>query len=173
MTQTDGIMRYSDEEPGTCDPRAFRDALGAYPTGVTIVTTVNAEGVDVGVTANSFCSVSLAPPMVLWCLGRTSRAFGAFMAAHHFVIHVLANDQDVLATRFSRQDIDRFAGLVCERGAGGVALIDGCAARLECRMAAQHEGGDHAILVGEVVRFEQWCRQPLVFNRGRFARLSA
>jgi 3-hydroxy-9,10-secoandrosta-1,3,5(10)-triene-9,17-dione monooxygenase reductase component len=154
------------------DSRAFRDALGVYPTGLTIVTAVNGEGADVGVTANSFCSVSLAPPMVLWCLGRSSRAFGAFMAARYFAIHVLANDQDALAIRFSRQDVDRFAALQCERGAGGVALIDGCAARLECRAAAQHDGGDHMILVGEVVRFEHWGREPLVVNRGRFARLS-
>jgi len=156
----------------TFDTRAFRDALGAYPTGVTIVTTVSDDGADVGVTANSFCSVSLVPPMVLWCLGRSSRAFGAFVAASHFAIHVLANDQDALAIRFSRQDVDRFAALQCERGAGGVALIDGCASRLECRTTAQHDGGDHVILVGEVVRFEHWSREPLVVNRGRLTRLS-
>ena len=157
----------------TRDPRAFRDALGIYPTGVTIVTTVDAGRVDVGVTANSFCSVSLAPPMVLWCLGRSSRAFTAFTQADHFAIHVLAHDQDALALRFSRPDVDRFAGLECARGAGGVALLDGCAARLECRAAACYDGGDHAILLGEVLCFEHWARDPLVFNRGRFARLVA
>src|SRR5262245_17249491 len=111
-------MRQSDEIQ--LDSRAFRDALGSYPTGVHILTTVSDDGVDHGVTANSFCSVSLVPPMVLWCLGRTSRAFNAFMAARHFAIHVLANDQDALAMRFSRQDVDRFAALRCERGVGQV-----------------------------------------------------
>lgn len=166
-------MQYRENKLTIGDSRAFRDALGGYPTGVTIVTTVNTEGIDVGVTANSFCSVSLSPPLVLWCLGRTSRAFDTFMATNHFAIHVLANDQDALAMRFARQDVDRFAGLQCQRGEGGVALLDGCAARLECRAATRHDGGDHAILVGEVLRFEHSSREPLVFNRGRFARLMA
>lgn len=167
------MFRSEIQKTSSCDPRAFRDALGGYPTGVTIVTTVNAAGGDVGVTANSFCSVSLAPPMVLWCLGRSSRAFNAFMTAGHFAIHVLAHDQDALALRFSRQDVDRFAGLDCSRGAAGMALLEGCVARLECRACAQYDGGDHAILMGEVLRFEHWNRDPLVFTRGCFARLSA
>ncbi len=153
----------------TFDSHRFRHALGTFTTGVTIVTTVDAAGNDVGVTANSFNSVSLAPPMVLWSLARTSASIAAFLAARHFAVHVLASDQQVLATRFSTKGADRFAGLNPARGVDGVALLDGCAARFECRTAFQYEGGDHVIFVGEVLNFEHCEREPLVFKRGRFA----
>jgi 3-hydroxy-9,10-secoandrosta-1,3,5(10)-triene-9,17-dione monooxygenase reductase component len=151
------------------DPHHFRQALGAFPTGVTIITTVDAAGNDVGVTANSFNSVSLDPPMVLWSLGRTSSNFDTFIAARHFAVHVLASHQEALASRFSRKDIDRFAGLTVQRGAGGIALLDDCVAHFECRTAFQYEGGDHVIFVGEVLNFQHCQHEPLVFKRGRFA----
>ena len=151
------------------DPQRFRQALGAFPTGVTVVTTVDAAGRDVGVTANSFNSVSLDPPLVLWSLGRNSGNFDAFMAARHFVVHVLASHQDALASRFAQKGIDRFAGLTPQRGTSGIALLDGCVARFECRTAFQYEGGDHIIFVGEVVNFEHAPHEPLIFKRGRFA----
>lgn len=150
------------------DSNRFRQALGAFTTGVTIVTTVDAAGNPIGVTANSFNSVSLAPPMVLWSLARTSTNIGAFLAARHFAVHVLASDQQALATRFSQKGADRFAGLPVGRGIDGIALLDGCAARFECRTAFQYEGGDHVIFVGEVLNFEHCEREPLVFKRGRF-----
>ena len=155
--------------PQHLDPQEFRQALGAFPTGVTIVTARDAAGRDVGVTANSFNSVSLAPPLVLWSLARSSGNFDAFMAAAHFAVHVLADHQEELALRFSQKGADRFAGLAPARGAGGVALLDGCAARFECRTAARYEGGDHVIFLGEVLRFEHHEREPLLFRRGRFA----
>jgi 3-hydroxy-9,10-secoandrosta-1,3,5(10)-triene-9,17-dione monooxygenase reductase component len=151
------------------DPDRFRQALGTFTTGVTIVTTVDAAGHDIGVTANSFNSVSLAPPMVLWSLARTSTNMAAFLAARSFAIHVLASDQHALATRFSQKGTDRFAGLRAGRGVDGIALLDNCAARFECRTAFQYEGGDHVIFVGEVVNFEHCEREPLVLKRGRFA----
>jgi 3-hydroxy-9,10-secoandrosta-1,3,5(10)-triene-9,17-dione monooxygenase reductase component len=151
------------------DPDRFRQALGTFTTGVTIVTTVDAAGRDVGVTANSFNSVSLAPPMVLWSLGRSSTNIAAFLAARSFAVHVLASDQHALATRFSQKVTDRFAGLNPRRGVDAIALLDGCAARFECRTAFQYEGGDHVIFVGEVLNFEHCEREPLVFKRGRFA----
>lgn len=150
------------------DPDLFRQALGTFTTGVTIVTTLDAAGRDVGVTANSFNSVSLAPPMVLWSLARSSTNIAAFLAARYFAVHVLASDQQALATRFS-QKADRFAGIHPRRGFDGIALLDGCAARFECRTAFQYEGGDHVIFVGEVLSFEHCEREPLVFKRGRFA----
>jgi 3-hydroxy-9,10-secoandrosta-1,3,5(10)-triene-9,17-dione monooxygenase reductase component len=151
------------------DSRLYRQALGAFTTGVTIITTVDGAGADVGMTANSFNSVSLTPPMVLWSLGQSSTNFAVFRQATHFAVHVLAHDQDALATRFAQRGIDRFAGLTLGRGSGGIPLIDGAAARFECRTAFQHEGGDHIIFVGEVLAFEHWEREPLVFKRGRFA----
>src|ERR1700684_1296754 len=141
---------------------------GPSPTGVTIVTTTDAAGKPGGVTANSFNSVSLAPPMVLWSLARTSANIGAFLAARHFAVHILASDQQALATRFSQKGTDRFAGLQVGNGIDGIALLDGCAARFECRTAFQYEGGDHVIFVGEVLNFEHCESEPLVFKRGRF-----
>jgi 3-hydroxy-9,10-secoandrosta-1,3,5(10)-triene-9,17-dione monooxygenase reductase component len=151
------------------DAEGFRQALGAFTTGVTIVTTVDASGTNIGVTANSFNSVSLTPPMVLWSLARTSTNIDAFLRAKHFAVHVLASDQDALAARFAKRGIDRFVGLELTRGPDGIPLLDGCAARFECRTAFQYEGGDHVIFVGEVSKFEHWNHEPLVFKRGRFA----
>ena len=150
------------------DSNLFRQALGSFTTGVTIVTTLDPAGADVGVTANSFNSVSLAPPMVLWSLGRNSTNIAAFVAAQHFAVHILASDQHALATRFAQKNIDRFAGLDYGRGVDRIALLDGCAARFECKTAFQYEGGDHVIFVGEVLNFEHCEREPLVFKRGRF-----
>jgi 3-hydroxy-9,10-secoandrosta-1,3,5(10)-triene-9,17-dione monooxygenase reductase component len=151
------------------DPQRFRNALGTFTTGVTIVTAVDPTGKDVGVTANSFSSVSLAPPMVLWSLGKSSSNMNAFLAARHFAVHILAHDQDALALRFSQKGVDRFAGLVTGRSIDGIALLEGCTARFECHTAFQYEGGDHIIFVGKVIDFEHSDCEPLVFERGRFA----
>ncbi|SEQ96677.1 NADH-FMN oxidoreductase RutF, flavin reductase (DIM6/NTAB) family [Solimonas aquatica] len=151
------------------DPNRFRQALGCFPTGVTIITARGGDGGDVGVTANSFNSVSLDPPMVLWSIGKASTKIAAFLTATHFAVHVLALDQEPLARRFATRGIDRFAGLSPARGLGGVALLDGCAARFECRLAFQYQGGDHVILVGEVLTFDSSEREPLVFSKGCFA----
>lgn len=152
------------------DPLRFRQALGTFTTGVTIVTALDAAGVDVGMTVNSFNSVSLTPPMVLWSLGRSSSNIAAFLQAKSFAVHVLADGQDDLATRFATKGIERFAGVEVERGSTGVPLLAGVSARFECRTAFQYEGGDHVIFVGEVISYEHWDRDPLVFKHGRFAR---
>lgn len=151
------------------DTQRFRQALGCFPTGVTVITTRAADGSDVGVTANSFNSVSLDPPMVLWSIGKSSTSIAAFLGASHFAVHVLALDQEALARRFATRGIDRFAGLSLARGLGEVALLDDCAARFQCRTAFQYQGGDHVILVGEVLAFEGSTREPLVFKSGRYA----
>jgi 3-hydroxy-9,10-secoandrosta-1,3,5(10)-triene-9,17-dione monooxygenase reductase component len=152
------------------DAQRYRQALGSFTTGVTIITAVDGAGADVGMTANSFNSVSLTPPMVLWSLGRSSTNIAAFLQAKHFAVHVLAVEQHDLAHRFSQRGIDRFAGLTLGRGPDGIPLLDGAAARFECRTAYQHEGGDHVIFVGEVLGFDCWEREPLVFKRGSFVR---
>lgn len=155
----------------TFDGRQFRDALGAFATGVTIVTTRDGTGTDVGMTANSFSSVSLNPPMVLWSLAKTSSNIDAFREATGFAVHVLAADQEELSGRFATKGIDRFADLDLERAGDGTPLIPGCTARFECRTAFQHEGGDHVIFVGEVVDFAHSDRRPLLFHGGRYGRL--
>ncbi len=153
----------------TIDPKRFRQALGTFTTGVTIVTTADDAGADVGVTANSFNSVSLEPPMVLWSISRSSRNLKTFLAARYFAVHVLASDQDELASHFSKRGVDRFAGLTLGRGPDGIPLLEGCVARFQCRTAFQYEGGDHVILVGEVLEFDHCDREPLAFKGGRFA----
>ena len=151
------------------DKRAFRDALGAFTTGVTVVTTRDATGRDVGLTVNSFNSVSLEPPLVLWSLARSSASLPAFLEAEHFAVHILAADQDPMSNRFAQRGADKFAGIELARGEGGVPLLPGCSARFRCRTAFRHEGGDHEIFVGEVLGFEAFERAPLVFHKGSYA----
>jgi 3-hydroxy-9,10-secoandrosta-1,3,5(10)-triene-9,17-dione monooxygenase reductase component len=148
--------------------RQFRNALGSFATGVTIITARSPAGADVGVTANSFNSVSLDPPMILWSLAKTSTSFDAFMAAEHFAVHILAMDQEGLSGRFAKSNTDKFGGLTVERGRGSVPLLPGCAARFQCRTAYRHEGGDHIILVGEVEEFDHDGHAPLAFHGGRY-----
>ena len=149
--------------------RRFRSALGAFATGVTIVTTRDEQGRDIGLTANSFNSVSLDPPMVLWSLAKNARSLPAFLAATHFAVHVLAADQEDLSLRFATRGSEKFSGLDVERGASQVPLLRGCSARFQCRTAFRHEGGDHVIFVGAVESFDHSDRQPLVFHGGRYA----
>lgn len=151
------------------DARELRNALGAFTTGVTIVTTRDAAGHDVGLTANSFNSVSLEPPLVLWSLARSSGSRAAFVEAAYFAVHILGARQEALSNLFARRGADKFAGIEVTRGRGGVPLLDGCAARFECRTAYRHEGGDHEIFVGEVLTFEHFEEPPLVFQKGGYA----
>lgn len=159
----------SQGQSAAVDQLALRSALGAFATGVTIVSTQDGAGADVGVTANSFNSVSLDPPMVLWSLSRKAMSLAAFQANPHFAVHVLAADQDGLSRRFATQGADKFAGLSIERGFGDVPLIDGCTARFQCRTAFNYDGGDHVIFVGEVLAFDSFERAPLLFHAGRYA----
>lgn len=149
------------------DPKTYRNALGQFATGVTIVTTRDAAGNAVGVTANSFNSVSLDPPLVLWSLARSARSMAAFEQAGDFAVHVLASDQDYLANRFASRVDDKFAGL--DIGSDGPPRIDGCSARLVCTTRHLYEGGDHVIMVGEVMDYESEGKPPLLFHSGEYA----
>lgn len=155
------------------DPREYRNALGSFATGVTIVTTRDESGQPVGVTANSYNSVSLEPPLILWSLARTSRSFDAFQRASHFAIHVLTGDQEDLAIRFASRGEEKFAGLDIGEGVGGTPLLENCATRLQCRAVARHDGGDHVIFIGQVERFDSGSGEPLLFHQGRFGRIAA
>lgn len=150
--------------------RDLRNALGRFATGVTVITTQTAEG-PLGITANSFASVSLNPPLVLWSPARKSSRFPAFERAPFFAIHILGAGQRALADRFSRVGND-FDGLDFTAGEGGTPLIDGCAARFECRHAAGHDGGDHLIVVGEVLRLVENEVAPLLYHRGLYSALA-
>lgn len=153
------------------DGRAFREALGAFTTGVTVVTTRGEQG-DVGLTANSFNSVSLDPPMVLWSLGKNASSLPAFRAASHFAVHILSENQQELSNRFATRGIDKFADTEVMRGPDDVPLLNDCAARFVCRTEYQYEGGDHIIFVGEVLDFSHWERAPLLFHGGKYGRIS-
>ena len=151
------------------DPRLFRTVLGQFATGVTIVTTLDQTDKPIGLTANSFNSASLDPPMVLWCLARSSANLQSFVDAGYFAVNVLSEDQAELSNRFASPVEERFLGLDCEQGVGGVPLLPGCAARFQCKTVYRYEGGDHLIFVGEVLDFDNYERPPLLFHQGRYA----
>ncbi|HEX6705786.1 MAG TPA: flavin reductase family protein [Albitalea sp.] len=147
----------------------FRNALGMFATGVTIVTARNAAGAPIGLTANSFNSVSLDPPLVLWSLAREAGSMPHFARGSHYAIHILAADQRELAERFSRKEPDRFAGVAFREGSAGVPIIEGAAAVFECFNRSRYSEGDHVIFVGEVERCEwQDGAQPLIYHGGRY-----
>src|SRR6218665_1552672 len=139
-------------QPPSFSPREFRDALGMFATGVTIVTARNAAGKLVGLTASSFNSVSLEPPLVLWSLAHGASTMPVFANGSHYAIHVLAADQKALAQRFATRGIDRWAGLEHRPGINGAPLLAGAAATFECFNRSRHQEGDHIIFVGEVER---------------------
>jgi 3-hydroxy-9,10-secoandrosta-1,3,5(10)-triene-9,17-dione monooxygenase reductase component len=154
------------------DLREFRNALGMFATGVTIITTRGPEGEAVGITANSFSSVSLDPPMILWSLANASRSFPAFDATRFWAVHILSADQEVLSRRFAKSGEDKFTGIDLQAGVGNLPLLTGCAARLQCRTASKFEAGDHLVFIGEVVAFDQCNLPPLIFQAGSYARLA-
>lgn len=151
------------------DQQGFRMALGCFATGVTIVTTLRSDGEPIGVTASSFNSVSLSPPMVLWSLDRSAFSLPAFRDATYFCVNVLAADQVELSNRFARAGEDKFVGLDVEAGVDDIPLLTGCSARFQCRTTFQHDGGDHLIFVGEVLEFDRSGRPGLVFHEGRYS----
>ena len=150
-------------------PLALRSALGLFATGVTIITTRALDGSMIGLTANSFNSVSLTPPLVLWSIGQKAGSLQAFLQAKQYAIHVLAVEQQALAERFAGKGLDRFAGVAMREGAGGVPIVEGCAAVFECAAKSQYPEGDHVILVGEVLACQHDAtRAPLLFHGGKF-----
>ena len=147
----------------------FRTALGMFATGVTIVTARTADGEWGGLTANSFNSVSLDPPLVLWSLARAAASMPAFQAGSHYAINVLGADQQALALRFASKGVDRFADVEFVEGAGGAPILAGAAATFECFNRSRYEEGDHVIFVGEVERCtRREGASPLLYHGGKF-----
>lgn len=151
------------------DARAFRNALGHYPTGVAIITTLTPAGAHTGLTVNSFTSVSLDPPLVLFCLGNRSSLLAAFEQAGHFAINVLAKGQQALSNRFAKPASNTWEGVKHRTSEHGCALLTGVLGHFECARYAAYPGGDHLILVGEVLRFEATTAgEPLAFFQGSY-----
>jgi len=153
----------------TFDARSFRRALGNFATGVTVVTAADAAGRQVGVTANSFNSVSLDPPLVLWSLDKRSSSFEVFEQASHFAVNVLAADQIDLSNNFARPRDDRFAGIEYESGVGGAPVFADCSACFHCENYQRVDGGDHWIMIGKVVAFDDFGRSPLLYHQGAYS----
>ena len=156
-------------QPPSFSAREFRAALGMFATGVTIVTARAPDGQVIGLTANSFNSVSLTPPLVLWSLSRAAASLPVFATGSHYAINILASDQKALAERFALKGADRWQGVSFDLGVGGAPLLHGAAASFECFNRSRYEEGDHVIFVGEVERCA-WREgaSPLLFHGGRF-----
>jgi flavin reductase (DIM6/NTAB) family NADH-FMN oxidoreductase RutF len=157
------------------DARDFRHALGSFPTGVCLITTLGPDGTRVGLTANSFSSVSLDPPMVLWSLARTANCAPVFRDAEYFAINVLAAQDAALSTHFAKPGTEKFAAFADRfaEGVGGVPVLRAAVATFECHSRHRYYGGDHIVLIGVVERYAHSERTPLVFSRGRYANLAS
>jgi flavin reductase (DIM6/NTAB) family NADH-FMN oxidoreductase RutF len=155
------------------EPRKFRDAVGRFGTGVTIVTARDAQGTPVGMTANSFTSVSLDPPLVLFCPARTAESYVALSSGGPFVINVLSEAQQALSNRFARTSEDKWRELAFDTWDSGAPVLRDCLANLECETHAVHEAGDHAVVIGRVIRLGQAeGGRPLLYFGGRYAVLA-
>ena len=158
----------------TIDSDDFRRTLGCFATGITVITTVDEDGAPVGLTANSFTSLSLDPPMVLFCLDRNVQSFEAFHHNRHFAVNILCEDQREVSTRFARSGIEKWSGMEFDTWETGCPILRGCLANLECDIDTIHEGGDHVIITGEVRRVERDgdSDRPLLYFRGGYAALN-
>ena len=156
----------------TLDPDSFRSVLGRFASGITVITSVDPDGRDVGMTASAFSSVSLNPPLVQVCVDRTASVFEALLKAERFGVNVLADEQEALSRRFAAvESSHRFEGIGYTRGDSGVVLLEDALAHLECRIASRIEAGDHMIFLGEVDRATARDAKPLLYYRGGYAQL--
>lgn len=158
---------------GELDPLLLRQAFGSFATGVTIVTTTDSQGQPVGLTANSFTSVSLEPPLVLFCLDRNSSSLPRFQRSCVFGINVLSSDQQELSSRFVKRGEDRFKDVSWALRDTGVPVIEGAAATFECDSHATVDAGDHIVFIGRVRRFDFYAqREPLLYFQGRYRQIA-
>ncbi len=153
------------------DTLALRAALGAFATGVTVITALAPNGHHIGLTVSSFNAVSLEPPLIVWSLSLRSHSLLAFREADRYAVNVLAQGQAELSQRFAMPLEDKFANLDLSYGLGGVPLLPGCCAWFECRNEARYSGGDHLILIGHVERYARSDKEPLIFHGGRYRAL--
>lgn len=153
------------------NPQAFRRALGNFATGVTIITARGVSGDIVGVTASSFNSLSMDPPLILWSSKKDARSCAAFESASHFSVNVLASDQMDMSNHFARQQDDKFEGIDWQEGLGGAPIFPNCSGRFQCESYDKLDGGDHWIFVGKVIVFDDFGRPPLCFHQGSYSML--
>ena len=150
----------------------FRNALGGFPTGVTVITALDENKESVGMTVSSFNSVSLEPPLILWSITRTATYFPVFEKVDHFCVNVLSDEQENISNYFASEGDRPFDGMSCVISNQGAPMFNGCVAHFECNTWAKYDGGDHLIIVGEVTDYEKWDRAPLVFSGGGYRNLT-
>lgn len=155
----------------TFEPLALRNVLGNFATGVTIMTTVGDNGAPVGITVNSFASVSLDPPLVLWSIDLSAPSLSAFRKHSSFAINIICDQSADLALKFARPAPDKFAGVDWDQGLDGIPILNDAAAVIECQTESRIDGGDHEIYIGRVIDFRETDKSPLLFHRGKFASL--
>ena len=153
--------------------RRFRNALGQFATGVTAMTCLGPAGERIGVTVNSFSSLSLDPPLILWSLATGANSAASFKLGDPFAVNMLSVDQEAVALQFAKSAGDKFHGVALHTGLDGVPLVAGCVAYLECITDARYPGGDHEIIVGRVRRIFNVGRRPLLFHAGAFQTLAS
>lgn len=152
------------------DPKDFRRALGKFATGVTVVTALDENGEKIGVTASSFNTVSIEPPLILWSIDKSAYSANIYTQGEYFAVNVLKSDQMDISNRFARRGEDKFADVDVKEGFGGVPVIAGASAQFECRTWSVYDGGDHHIIVGEVIDYRyQDNVNSLAFHNGRYA----
>ena len=156
----------------TIDPDSFRSVLGRFASGITVVTTRDAEQHDVGMTVSAFCSVSLCQPLVQVCVDHAASLYTALVVSTRYGVSILAAEQEALSRRFATaESTRRFDGIGYRRGESGVILLDDALAHLECRIVASHDVGDHTMFVGEVESANARSARPLLYYRGGYAQL--
>jgi flavin reductase (DIM6/NTAB) family NADH-FMN oxidoreductase RutF len=151
------------------DQDEFRSVMGRFASGVTVVTSINADGEDQGMTVSAFCSLSLDPPLVLFCVDRAASMYSSLAEAPGFIVNILSEKQEALARRFSGLDPNRFDGIGYTRGVNGIVILDDVLGYVECKRVATHLGGDHCIYIGEVEVAIATDAKPLLYYRGGYA----
>jgi flavin reductase (DIM6/NTAB) family NADH-FMN oxidoreductase RutF len=153
------------------DPKELRRVMGLFATGVTVLTTRDADGRPFGLTANAVTSLSLSPPLLLICIDKKAETHPHFLSSRCFVVNILAEDQEDISTHFAKSGGDKFGALRSSTNLDGVPILEGTLAHLECRIIETHEGGDHVIHIGEVQRAEIRGGRPLLYFQGKYRHL--
>ncbi len=155
----------------TIDPQELRRVMGHFATGVTVITTKDKDGVPTGLTANAFLSLSLNPPLILISVDKSAQCYNCFECRNHFTVNFLSEHQEELSRRFATKGIDKFAGLKWCEGKNGAAILDGVLGYVECKITQCFDGGDHTIVVGEILHAHASGERPLLFFKGKYQRL--
>jgi flavin reductase (DIM6/NTAB) family NADH-FMN oxidoreductase RutF len=153
------------------DADTFRSVLGRFASGVTIVTTRDSHGIDHGMTVSAFCSLSLDPPMVVFCVDHAASMHGTLLGHPPCGVSILSSNQEAYSRRFADQENERFDGIAYTRAESGAVLLEDALAHLECRIVAHYEGGDHTVFIAQVDRAEARHGRPLLYYRGGYAQL--